>query len=123
MKLTLEKLDDGTPVITLQGRNHHGSPFFEQSVVKPSTFEAIKNLEAELERVKKQKYYLTNQYHQKSKRLHEKNSIIDVLRVEKAELQAENERFKGFVKKWQKTTLDGMMDLEDKVQELLKEKK
>ena len=75
---------------------------------KQETDEIVKGLKAELKGFKRA------EEHQR------KNAVKALLDLGKA--QAERDELRAFVRKWQKATLDEMMDLEDESQELLKGK-
>lgn len=49
-KITFEKLDDGTCVITVSGKNHLGQSFIQQDIVRVSIFNALNSKLQEAEK-------------------------------------------------------------------------
>jgi len=45
MKIQFEKLDDGTGIVTLSGKNKHDQPFMVQDTLQPLIFEALTKAE------------------------------------------------------------------------------
>lgn len=98
MKFIFENLDDGTPVITVTGKNVYGQDYWQQDTLKNvRVFEALKDLQSELETVKAELEKVKeerNQYQIDYDSLY--NQFVETEeRMQKAEAQIKKEKIRS----------------------------